>query len=61
MDTPLCPRIYEEEAKFRTLGGDEIYVVGKIEIIPKILREEQNLKTIGDARLTNEVYVFFSD
>ena len=51
----------EEEAKFRTLGPDEIYVVGKIEIVPKIRREEQNLKTLGSGRLANKVYIFFSD
>jgi ribosomal protein S25 len=47
--------------KLRTLNDDEIYVVGRIELVPKIRKEEQNLKTIGSGRLADKAHVFFSD
>jgi hypothetical protein len=47
--------------KLRTLKDGEIYVVGRIELIPKLSKEEQNLKTLGSGRLANKAHVFFSD
>lgn len=47
--------------KLRTLKDGEIYVVGRIELIPKLSKEEQNLKTLGSGRLANKAHIFFSD
>lgn len=50
-----------ELKKLRTLKDGEIYVVGRIQLIPNLKGDEQNLKTGGSGRLKNKSYVFFSD
>lgn len=45
----------------RTLKNSELFVVGKVELIPPLRPEEQDLKTVGSGRLKNRVYVFLSD
>jgi hypothetical protein len=50
-----------ELEKIRGLKDGEIFIVGRIEVIPKIRKEEQDLKTIGSGRLINKVHAYFSD
>lgn len=50
-----------ELKKLRNLKDGEFYVVGRIELIPKLKGDEQNLKTGGSGRLKNKSYVFFSN
>lgn len=51
----------QELEKIRVLKDGEIFIVGRIEITPKIRKEEQDLKTLGSGRLANKVHAYFSD
>src|SRR5713226_4022222 len=48
-----------ESQPSRLLGGGEVTVVGRIDLVPPL--SEQELKTIGGGRLKNRGYVFLSD
>lgn len=50
-----------ELKKLRILKDGEIYVVGRVELIPRLKEQEQSLKTGGSGRLKNKSYVFFSN
>ncbi|MEN8171035.1 MAG: hypothetical protein ABFS08_12505 [Pseudomonadota bacterium] len=47
--------------KLNILKDGEFYVVGRIEVTPKIKEEEQNLKTLGSKRLKGKIHAFFSN
>lgn len=51
----------KELKKLRKLKRNEFYIIGKIEILPKIRRNEQRLETISSDRLRNKVYGFYSN
>lgn len=43
----------------RSIGESEVFVVGKVELVPPLRADEQDLKTGGSGRLKNRIYVFF--
>lgn len=45
----------------RLLGDGEVTVVGRIDIVPPLTKEDQKLKGIGSGRFKNRGYVFLSD
>lgn len=51
----------DDAGKARRLGGGEVYVVGRVELVPALKEGEQELRTVGSGRLRNRAYVFFSD
>lgn len=56
-----CHSSADRAERQRTLGENELFVVGKVELVPPLRADEQDLKTGGSGRLKNRVYVFFSD
>lgn len=50
-----------KEERAPRLGSGDIYVVGRIEIVPTLKAGEQELKTLTSERLRNRVYVFYSN
>lgn len=56
-----CHSSADRAERGRTLNNSELFVVGKVELIPPLRPEEQDLKTVGSGRLKNRVYVFLSD
>jgi hypothetical protein len=49
------------DGKDRLVGDGEVYVVGRIDIIPPLSAAEQELRTITSDRLKNRGYVLLSD
>jgi hypothetical protein len=50
-----------ELEKIRGLKDGEIFIVGRIEVVPKIRKEEQDLRTGGSGRLANKVHAYYTD
>lgn len=56
-----CHSSADRAERGRTLNNTELFVVGKVELVPPLKPEEQDLKTAGSGRLKNRIYVFLSD
>lgn len=41
--------------------NEEVYIVGRVELVPPLSADEQELKTIGSGRLRQRGYLFLSD
>lgn len=56
-----CHSTADRTERNRTASENELFVVGKVELVPPLRADEQDLRTGGSGRLKNRVYVFFSD
>lgn len=56
-----CHSSADRADRGRTPSNNELFVVGKVELVPPLKPEEQDLKTAGSGRLKNRIYVFLSD
>ena len=51
----------EDVSSFSSIGGNEIVVVGRIDLVPPLRKGEQKLEGIGTGKLENKIFVIADD